>query len=175
VTYVDTLGNHDHDLGDVSVKIQHVYGLTRSHAFVIKGEVVFDTAARPELGTGKNVFKGTFIYAKFLKSRAIFAPAIVHSVSVSGDDERADVNATTIDFYYVPKLKNPSYLITFDPSINVDWQGEKEFIGLAVTAGRVLGPAFGGNAVLSVKPSIFAGGERPSSWGIEVIYKVIGF
>lgn len=175
VTYVDVFGNTDYDLGDVAFKVQHVFGLSRSGAYVVKGEMNFDTAARPELGTGKNVFKGTFIFANFLKNKAIFAPAVLHSISVSGDDARVDVNSTTLDFYYVPKLKDPRNLITFDPSLNFDWENDKQFFGLAVTAGRVLGPAFGGNAVLFVKPSIFAGGDRPSDWGIEVGYKVMGF
>ena len=175
VTYVDVFGDNDYDLGDVSFKVQHVFGLSRSGAYVLKGEMNFDTAARPELGTGKNVFEGTFIYAKFLKNKAIFAPAIVHSISLWGDDARADVNATTVDFYYVPKLKDPRNLVTFDPSLNFDWENDKQFFGLAVTAGRMVGPAFGGNAVLFVKPSIFAGSDKPSSWGIEVGYKVLGF
>jgi hypothetical protein len=175
VTYVDVFGNSDHDLGDVSLKVQHVFGLSRKGAYVVKGEMNFDTAARPELGTGKNVFEGTFIYAKFLKNKAIFAPAIVQSISLGGDSSRPDVNLTTIDFYYVPKLKDPRNLITFDPSLNFDWEKDTRFFGLAVTAGRVMGPAFGGNAVLFVKPSIFAGGDKPGSWGIEVGYKVLGF
>ena len=175
VTYVDVLGNDNYDLGDVSIEATHVFGLTRQHAFVAKGELVFDTAGRTELGTGQNVFKGTFIYAKFLKSKAIFAPAIVQSNSLWGDDNRAEVNFTTFDFYYVPKMKDPRNLITFDPSLNFDWENHKQFGGLAVTFGRVLGPQLGGNGILFVKPSLFAGHERPGDWGMEVGYKVIGF
>lgn len=175
VTAVDVYGNDGYDLGDVALKVQHVFGLSRAGAYVVKGEMNFDTAARPELGTGKDVFKGTFILARFLKNKAIFAPAVVHSVSVGGDAARADVNFTTFDFYYVPKLKDPRNLLTFDPSLNFDWENDKQYAGLAVTAGRVVGPAFGGNAVVFVKPSIFAGGDRPGGWGIEVGYKVLGF
>jgi len=175
VTAVDVFGNNDHDLGDIAFKVQRVFGLSRSGAYVVKGEMNFDTAARPELGTGKNVFKGTFIYARFLKNKAIFAPAIVHSVSLGGDGSRADVSSTTFDFYYVPKLKDPRNLVTFDPSLNFDWENDKQFFGLAVTAGRVIGPAFGGNAIVFVKPSVFAGTDKPGPWGIEVGYKVLGF
>ncbi|HWS79314.1 MAG TPA: hypothetical protein VN205_13175 [Thermomonas sp.] len=175
VTAVDVYGDDGYDLGDVALKVQHVFGLSRTGAYVVKGEMNFDTAARPELGTGKDVFKGTFIYARFLKNKAIFAPAVVQSVSVGGDAARADVNLTTFDFYYVPRLKDPRNLVTFDPSLNFDWENDKQFFGLAVTVGRVVGPAFGGNAVVFVKPSIFAGGDRPGDWGIEVGYKVLGF
>jgi hypothetical protein len=41
--------------------------------------------------------------------------------------------------------------------------------------GRVVGPAFGGNGILFIKPSVFVGSDRPGSWGLEVGYKVLGF
>lgn len=40
---------------------------------------------------------------------------------------------------------------------------------------RVIGPAFGGNGIVFVKPSVFAGGDRPGKRGIELGYKIIGF
>lgn len=175
VTYVDVLGNNGYDIGDASLEISHVFGLTKEHAFVAKGELVIDTAGRPELGTGQNVFKGTFIYAKFLEGGNIFAPALVQSNSLWGDDNRPDVNSTTIDFYYVPKLANPKNLITYDPALNFDWENDKQFASFAVTFGRVLGPQLGGNGILFAKPSVYAGSDRPGSWGLEVGYKVIGF
>lgn len=175
VASMDALGNNDYGLSDASIKLIHVPVKTKEKAIVLQGELVFDTASRTELGTGQNVFKGTFIYAKFLEGGAIFAPALVQSNSLWGDSSRADINITTLDFYYVPKLKNPKNLMTFDPSLNFDWENDKQFAGLAITFGRVLGPAFGGNAIFTVKPSFTAGNERPSDWGIELGYKVIGF
>lgn len=175
IAAVDVFGDESYDIGDASVQLQHVFGLTQKHAFVIQGEMVFDTASRPELGTGKNVFKGTLIYAKFLKGGSIFAPAIVQSNSLWGDESRTDINFTTFDFYYVPKLSNPKNLITYDPALNFDWENDKQFASLAVTFGRVLGPQLGGNGILFFKPSLFAGSDRPGGWGIEVGYKVLGF
>lgn len=175
VQSVDVLGNNGYALGDASITIGHVFGLTEKQGFAVLGEMIFDTADRPELGTGKNVFKGTFAYVKFLESGAIFAPTLVQSNSFSGDSNRAKVNMSTIDFYYVPQLANPKNLITFDPSINKDWESNKEFLGLAVTYGRVLGKAFGGNAIATVKPSVSIGSDRPNTWGVELGYKVIGF
>lgn len=67
-----------------------------------RGELVFDTAKRPELGTGKTVFKGTFIYARFLAGGDIFAPAMVQSLSLGGNSARAKVNNTVFDFCYMP-------------------------------------------------------------------------
>jgi hypothetical protein len=169
------LGRDSFGLGDVSLKGTHVAELNRTYALVFTGELAFDTAARTELGTGQNVLKPAIIYAKFLKDGSIFAPAMVHSVSLWGEDSRAEVNSTVFDFYYVPKLSTKKVFITFDPALSVDWENEREFLSLAVTFGFPLGPLLGGNSQIFVKPSVFAGGERPSDWGMEIGFKVIGF
>jgi len=175
INQVDIPGSGSHDLGDASLQLAHVFGLTRKHAFVLQAEAIFDTAARPELGTGKNALKGTLIYAKFLTGGNIFAPALVQTNSLGGQDSRADINTTTLDFYYVPKLADSRNLVTFDPALNFDWETDREYLSLAVTMGRVLGPQLGGTGVAFVKPSLYAGGQRPATWGIELGYKVIGF
>ncbi|MET0813576.1 MAG: hypothetical protein ABWX88_00125 [Pseudoxanthomonas sp.] len=174
VVSTDTAGDDDYGFGDVSVQLAHVFGMTRKRGFVAQGEFTFDTASRDELGGGQTVFKGTLIYAKFLP-HGIFAPALVHSVDVGGGGgDRPDVSITTIDFYYVPKLSGGKYA-TFDPAINYDWENDRQFASLAVTLGKSIGPAFGGNSQIYIKPSFQIGAERASDWGVEVGYKVIGF
>jgi hypothetical protein len=171
----DVAGNDGFALGDVALRMSHVFGVTRHRGMVVHGELIFDTAKRDELGSGKDVFKGTFIYAHFRPNGSIFAPAFVQSVDVAGDRDRADVNLTTIDFYYVPKLKDPHNYITWDPALNFDWENDKDYVSLAVTFGRVVGEAFGGHAQLYVKPSVLVGSERPGDWSMEVGFKVLGF
>jgi hypothetical protein len=56
-----------------------------------------------------------------------------------------------------------------------DRMAEDFFAGLAVTLGCSLGPAMGGTSQVYVKPQIFFGSERPSNWGIEIGYKLLGF
>lgn len=175
ISSVDVLGNNNYSMGDVALGLSHVFGLTREGGYVAKAEIVFDTAHRHELGSGKNVFKGSFIKAWFLSDGAIFAPALVHEESFSGRHGRADVSRTTMDFYYVPKMADPKNLVTFDPNFVRDWESKQVFGGLAVTLGRMTGKAFGGNQIFFVKPSVFVGGQRPANLGVEVGYKVIGF
>lgn len=171
----DVQGDGAYDLGDASVTFGHVFGLDREGGWVVQGELIFDTAVRDELGTGKNVLKGTLLRAWFLDDGGIFAPALVHNASLWGDEGRVQVSTTTVDLYYVPKLADKRNFVTFDPSINTDWVRDTEFLGLAVTLGRSIGTMFGGNAIVTVKPSLFAGGERPTNWGIELGFKVVGF
>jgi len=175
ITSVDSRGDDKFGLGDGSLQLVHVFGVTRERGLVAKGELIFDSASRTELGSGQNVFKGTFIYAKFLANGHIFAPSWVQSIGVWGADDQPRINLTTLDFYYVPKFKDKRYLMTLDPSLNYDWESEREFAGLAVTVGRVLGPAFGGNAIVTVKPQLTFGHERPFEWAVEATFKLIGF
>lgn len=171
----DALGRGGYDMGDFALRLNHVYSVTKKDAIVLSAELVFDTAQRPELGTGKHVFKPNVTYAMFLEGGAIFAPAFVHSISIGGDSNRTRVNATVFDFYYVPKLADPKNFMTVDPALSFDWKGKKQFASLAVTLGRGIGPAFGGNSQVFIKPTVFVGGDRPGKWGVELGYKVIGF
>lgn len=87
----------------------------------------------------------------------------MQSNSLTGSRERAEINSTVFDFYFVPKLADPSNFITIDPALSFDWESEREFSSLAVTMGRAVGTAFGGNGRVFVKPSVFAGGERSAT------------
>lgn len=161
--------------GDGSVQLSHVFGVSRAGGMVVQGEYIADTASRPERGSGRNVLKGTFIYARFLADGDIIAPAIVHSLDLGGDSRRSKVDVTTLDFYYVPRLQNPRHFVTFDPALTFDWQNDARFASLAVTAGTSVGSLFGGNAQVFAKPTVFAGGDRPGDWGLEVGFRVLGF
>lgn len=175
VSRMNAFGNDQYNLGDASVRWNHVMKITPHYGLISALAMTFDTAQRLDLGAGKNVLMGGLTYAKFLKNGSIFAPAFQHSMSLWGDKLRADVHNTVFDFYYVPKMSNPKWFVTIDPALTLDWENKKEFASMAVTVGRSVGSAFGGNAQLFVKPTAFAGSERPGKWGVEVGYKVVGF
>lgn len=176
VTRVDVLGNGGFGLGDVSVQLGKVFGLDRKGGHVVQGEMIFETATRPELGGNQNVFKGTYVRALFLDDGAILAPSFVHNVGVSGQADRPRVNLSTVDLYYVPKMADPRNLVTYDPNVSYNWQNDTFFASLAVTVGRNLGPSpIGGNHFVLVKPAILFGGDRPNKWGLELTYRIIGF
>ncbi len=169
----DFTGGNTLRLGDVALQGTHVFGLTRQRGMVVQAEWIANTARRPDLGTGRDVFKGTFIYARFLPS-GILAPALVHSADSGGDRGRNEVNVTTFDLYFVPTLADPKTFVTLDPAITYDWETNKGFASFAATVGRNLGPAFGGQSQIFVKPTLLGGGNRPADWSIEVGFKVLG-
>jgi hypothetical protein len=159
-------------LGDLALRVTHILDTNRARGLVLQGEIFADTAERAELGYGTTVLKGTAIYAKFLQGGRIFAPALSHSQSV---DDRNQVRETVLDFYYVPKLPDPAWYMTVDPAVVKNWEGDKLYGSLAVTAGRAVGKIGGGLAQLYAKPSVFIGNERPADWALEVGFRVIGF
>ncbi len=171
----DVLGRSGYGLGDIELGINKVLSITPKHGTVLRADFILNSADRVERGTGKNVLKLTGIYAYFLPDGAIFAPSLVQSNSLWGDGDRKAVNFTTVDFYYVPKLANRKLFVTLDPNINYNWEAEDFFAGFAVTLGCSLGPSMGGTSQVYVKPQILFGSERPSNWGIEIGYKLLGF
>ncbi|AWI79152.1 hypothetical protein CEW87_07105 [Parazoarcus communis] len=88
---------------------------------------------------------------------------------------RARINNTTFDLYYVPKLANPKYYVTYDPALVHDWENEKSYASLTITFGRMLGKAFGGDSQVYIKPQVLGGKDRPIDFTVQVGYKVIGF
>jgi len=172
---VDSGGDEAIGFGDAELVLTHIPVITRQYGIVFKAGASFDTASRPELGTGQTVLEGTAIYARFLKGGAILAPSLEYDYGVDRDPGRARVNQLTFDLYYVPRLKNRAWYMTLDPFANFDFANDRQSGGLTVTLGHVIGPAFGGRLQAYVKPGVFIGGDRSSNWGIETGIKLLGF
>lgn len=149
--------------------------LTRRYGFVVAGELAFDSARRDELGAGQTVFQGTAVYVKFFEGGEIFAPTLAHSVGLGDTGDRKRVGLTTLDMYYVPRLADRRYFMTYDPAITQDWANDQTFASLSITFGRNLGPAFRAkNSNVFIRPQAFFGGERGADWSLQVGYRVIG-
>ncbi len=172
---VDVAGDSSFGFGDVELQLTHIPVVTRTYGIVVKGEIAFDTASRPELGTGNTVLEATAIYARFLKGGAILAPSLEYDYGIERDAGRARVNQATLDLYYVPRLKNRAYYMTVDPFVNANFTTDEVSGGLLVTLGRVIGPALGGTLQAYAKPGVYLGTDRGANWGIEVGLKLLGF
>jgi len=176
VPYADSALDDDFGLGDVSLKFTHVVDVNASRGIAYTAELFLDTADRPDLGNGQEVLEFSAFYAKFLPGGNIFAPALVQTVGLDGKGSNGqDINRTTIDFYYVPKLANPKFFMTFDPALSYDWETDKGFASLQVTFGMLTGKVAGGDSQIFIKPGIYAGADRPLDFSVQVGFKVLGF
>ncbi|WP_431299434.1 hypothetical protein [Tabrizicola sp. BL-A-41-H6] len=156
------------------MKLTNVVSLNKQQAWAVSGELFLD-AADPGLGFGQNVLKLQVISVHFLENGAMLAPTFLQAVGLGNDDDDPKLNTSTIDVYYVPKLSDPKTLLTFDPNVTYDWETEMKYGSLAVTIGRALGKAGGGNLIGFVKPTIFVGNDRSGDWGVEAGIKIVGF
>lgn len=172
---VDVAGNKSIGRGDTEIVFTHIPVVTHTHGVVLKAGVIFDTASRPELGSGNTVLEGTFVYAWFLKGGHIFAPSFEYNYGVERDIGRERVNSLTADFYFVPRLKDRKLYMTVDPFLTFNFENEQHFAGVSVTLGRQIAPLFGGRLQAYIKPSAFVGQDRSADWGMETGLKVIGF
>lgn len=171
-----SFGDSGFGVGDVSVKLTRVLTVTPAYGIVVGAEAVIDTADAPVRGAGVDVLKLSGVYAIFLPTGAIFAPSVVHSVSIgSPDPGRSDVNSTTLDLYYVPRLSRPGTYMTVDPAVIYDWETDKLSGALSVTYGQSVNLGIAGNESFFIKPSAGIGGNRGSDFGLEVGFKVLGF
>ncbi|MCD9149275.1 hypothetical protein [Pseudophaeobacter flagellatus] len=163
-------------LGDISLMLIKVFGVTEKNGAAATFELFLDTAETETAGYGQFAAEASAYYAWFLDNGSIFAPALVHTFGLEGGNSRGvDVNTTTIDFYYVPKLNNPKYYITADPAIIHDWETDATFGSLQVTFGMMTGKAFGGDSQIFIKPGVMFGGDAPADWSVQVGYKVLNF
>ncbi|MBW0159568.1 hypothetical protein [Sedimentimonas flavescens] len=170
------LSDGDLKFGDLSVTFIDVFHLSATSGAAYTVELFLDTAESDSSGYGQFVMETSLFYAWFLSDGSIFAPAWVQTFGLEGGNDNGDnVNTTTVDFYYVPKLANPKYYLTFDPAIIHDWENERTFGSLQVTAGMLTGKAFGGDSQIFVKPGILFGGDAPADWSVQVGYKVLNF
>ncbi|SDG61167.1 hypothetical protein [Alloyangia pacifica] len=165
-----------YDFGDFSVTYIDVFHLTEKTGAAFTAEFFLDTASREDTGYGQYAMETSLFYAWFLDSGAIFAPAWVQTFGLEGgNDAGAELNTTTVDFYYVPKLPNPKYYLTFDPAVIHDWEADRTFGSLQVTAGMLTGRAFGGDSQIFIKPGVLFGADAPADWSVQVGFKVLNF
>lgn len=174
VPYASGLRDSDYDLGDLSVKFTHVLNVDKDGGSAYTAEVFADTAGRAELGAGHTWLKASGFYAFFFPA-SILAPSLVQQVSLDSPGNRARINNTTFDLYYVPKLADPKYYVTYDPALVHDWENEESYASLTITFGRMLGKVFGGDSQVYIKPQVLGGKDRPIDFTVQVGYKVIGF
>jgi hypothetical protein len=174
--YADSALDSDFGLGDVSLKFTHVVDVNASNGIAYTVELFLDTADRPDLGNGQEVLEFSAFYAKFLPEGSIVAPALVQTVGLDGKGSNGQkINRTTFDLYYVPKLANPKFYVTFDPNVTYDWETDKSFASLQVTLGMLTGKLAGGDSQIYIKPGIYAGRDRPLDYSVQVGFKVLGF
>lgn len=165
----DLGGETEFGFGELSLKFNYRAWLNEKNALIFNLDTLWPTATHDEFMSGKYVLEPGVTYALFYKQGSmIFAPTLQQKVSYAGTSDRADVNQSVIDLYYVWKPSKTTWLIV-DPQIVRDWEGDTEFGQLEIEYGRVM---LGGLSAY-LRPGIGIGGDRPLEWNVEFGLKVV--
>lgn len=140
-------------------------------AVVAAAEITFDTASDDRLGTGKNVV-APLVFASFDAPRlnSVVFPFAQQYLSVSGDDDRTDVNTSLLRLGVLTRWPNRFYSF-LEPSLYVDWERDQNTgATLELEIGRLL------NRQLAIwaRPGVGLWGDKLPylyDWNFEVGFR----
>ena len=158
-------------MGDFDSRVIYVPKVGRRGALAVGLEATFDTASNRLLGTGRNLL-GPQIFGVLWRPAGggvLAAPAYQYVFDYSGDDDRAPVSRSQLDFFYLWLDKGQKWWVLADPQALIDHENDIEFALFEAEYGRMM---FAGLSSY-VRPSIGIGNDRPYDWSIELGLKVI--
>ena len=134
----------------------------------------FDTASEDALGSGTTSLGPQAFYVKFLK-RGLFAPGLQYKFSVDEDSGRSDTDQVLIDLNYLRMAKDKQSWFFTDPQIVIDNENDVEFVIVDFEFGWMMSKwtKLKGHSFY-VRPSVGAGGHRPTDGSVEIGYKIVG-
>jgi hypothetical protein len=175
IVATDIAGDGDFGIGDLSLRLNWLAHVDQQKGILLGFDSKIPTATDDVLGGEKWVISPLITYAWFINKNTIFAPSYQHDFSFAGDDDRADVNQSVFDLYFVFTSDDKKQFIQVDPQIILDWENDKEQFIFKTTFGQRVGSLWGGAVNFTVAPSVGIGNDRPYDWGVEVGLTVVGF
>jgi hypothetical protein len=165
----DVSGATQSGFGDVGLKFNYRAFLNAKNALILNLDTTYPTATKDAFTSGKYVASPGATFAMFFANGAkIFAPSFQQKLSFAGDSDRADVNQSQVDLYFVWKPTKTSWVIV-DPQVLYDWEAGTTFGQTEIEYGRML---FGGMSAY-LRPGIGIGADRPLDWNVEFGVKVV--
>lgn len=166
---VNEFGFGDIDLRFLTVPIMNI---EKKFAMAVGVEFFLNTASDDVLGAGANsvapmIFLGFF---NPIGPGSVLFPGYQHTISISEDDGRSQVNSGLIDLFLVQTFKENKYWAYVDPQVVLDYENDEYFMLLELQGGMMVGPA--GHSAY-IMPSFGIGGDRPYDFSIEVGYKIV--
>src|SRR5262249_13865539 len=171
----DVSGSNQYGLGDITARVNWVPYVNRKVGVLVGSEFAFDTASKPQLGTGKYTIAPVGVLVFFLKQGWLFAPAYQQTVSYAGQSTRSDINVGATDLYLVKLTKSKRNWFIFDPTIITDYHNDRASGTFEFEAGQIVGRMGKGIGSLYLRPGVGLGGDRVYNWNLEVGFKLIGF
>lgn len=125
VNFSSPIGYNKFGLGDISFRLLG-YKLKDNpfSAFTTSLELQLNTAAEPQLGTGKNLLIPVITYTDLFKNRKDLISGVFQQViTIGGDEERKDLNFTKIQAIYLHFWSKRLWTV-FGDEIFIDYEND---------------------------------------------------
>ena len=180
-------GIDEDGLGDINFRFLKQPWFKGAYALAPAIEVFLDTASEDTLGSGADVLGPQVFVAYFYgknpipipgyKGGGLFAPGLQYRFSIDEDDGRSEVEAWAIDINYLALSDNKARWLFVNPQIFLDQENDEDYAFFDVEFGWMMAkwkPKLRGHSFY-VRPTFTIGTDRPTDYGIEVGYKVVGW
>jgi hypothetical protein len=149
--------------GDVAVRVRHVWSFEKT-SLIAGAEIVLDTATDDLLGGGKWQVNPSVALVFHLSEEYLLATAWKQRISVAGDDDRADLDAS--EFRLIGIYINPEgWWLQADYQPKLDWESGGELSHLMeFEVGTMISRSVG----VSVRPGFGFGANKERDWSIGV-------
>ena len=174
----------DSGLGDINFRLLTVPYLKGANAFAYALEVFLDTASEASLGAGTTSLAPIVFYGRFFRGGfgpwqkgGLFAPGLQYKFSVDEDEGRSKTEQAIIDINFLLQAEDGQSWFFAEPQIVFDLENDAEFAIMDFEVGWMMTkwkPDLAGHSFY-LRPTFTIGTDRPTDYGIEVGYKIIGW
>ena len=167
------VGNKETGMGDITMRVANKTFVNEGGAtWFLALDTTWDTASDVTLGKGQNRVAPTIFGFIKLPTLGILAfPQMQTFFTLGGDDNRTDVNFTSVKFPFIKKLPDRYYLFV-DPFVAWDHARDEQSTGtIDLEAGRFVNPSM----MLYVRPGTTLWGDNTAfsfKYNIEVGFRL---
>lgn len=148
-------------LGDIAVRVRHVWSFEKM-SLIAGAEAVMQSATEDIFGGGKWQLNPSVAFVYHFSHEYLLATAWKQRISIAGDDDRPDLNAS--EFRLIGIYINPEgWWLQADYQPKIDWEGGGEASHLMeFEAGAMITRSVG----VSIRPGFGFGENKERDWSI---------
>jgi hypothetical protein len=165
-------------VGDFDMRFTTVLHMKGMNAFAGAMEIFLNTANDEELGSGATILGPQAFYVRFFRGGmgpyqgGLFAPGVQYQRSIEEDPGSSEIEKILVDLNFFVMGKSKKHWFFTDPQIIFDLETHDKFAIVDLEWGRML--KWKGQSVY-LRPAFAVGADRPTDYGVEIGYKIVGF
>ena len=170
-------------LGDANFRLLKQPWFRGRHAIAIAMEFFLNTASEDALGSGTTTLGPQVFYAYFFgknplpipgyRGGGLFAPGLQYRFSIDEDDGRSDTDAIAVDINYLALSEDKTRWLFVNPQILSDRESSQDYAFFDIEFGWMVKSRPGHSWY--IRPTFTIGVDRPTDYGIEIGYKLVGW